>query len=139
MNLLAEHPHGYFADIETGLPSSAEVIYAKWCVRSRDMILTKAVLYVDPQGNEHLVQEGERINGLTVPRMFWRICWPYEPMTRDASVIHDHLCRLDYSWKYSAWVFYHAMRARGVGPVRAWIRWAAVRYVGVLFRKSYLR
>lgn len=128
-----EYPHGYFADPDTGLPIYGPVVRAEWCIVGRDMILTDPVVYVDPRSRIHRVPAGERINGLSVPRFLWRICWPFEPLSRDASVVHDHLCEAGHDWADAAWIFYHAMRCRGVGSVKAWIRWAAVRYVGGFF------
>ena len=125
---------GYFADPETGQPADGPVVHAEWSPDTRDMRLDAPVIFVDPLQRVHRVPVGQTINGLTVPRMFWRLCWPYEPMTRDASVIHDWLCSIGHDWEDSAWVFYCAMRARGVGLVRAWIRWAAVRYIGIWFQ-----
>jgi hypothetical protein len=94
------------------------------------MRLDLPVIFVDPRGRIHRVPVGERINGLSVPRLLWRVCWPYEPYTRDASVVHDWLCSIGHDWDDAAWVFWCAMRSRGVGPIRAWVRWAAVRFVG---------
>ena len=131
----AEHPHGYFADPDTGLPIFSPAVRAEWCLVGRDMILIDPVVYVDPLGRIHRVPSGERINGLSVPRLLWRICWPFEPLSRDASVVHDHLCAVGHDWVDAAWIFYEAMRCRGVGPVKAWVRWFAVRWIGCWFCK----
>lgn len=130
----AEYPHGYFADPDTGLPIAGPAVHTEWLVNgTRDMVLDLPVLYVDPHGNRHRVPAGYRINGLSAPRLAWRICMPFEGLSRDASVIHDWLCDRKHQWAAAAWVFYHAMRCRGVSPFRAWIRWFAVRWIGVWF------
>ena len=132
---LATHPHGYFADPETMLPTRGPVVTATWCRDgSRDMILTKPVVSVDPKGREHRAPVGFRTNGLSAWRVCWRLVSPFEPLSREASVIHDWLCWIGWDWNDAAWVFYHAMRANGIGPVRAWIRWAAVRFIGKRFQ-----
>jgi hypothetical protein len=128
------HPHGYFADPHSGIPLAGPVVHAKWMVDgSRDMTLDEAVLFISPDRRRHYVPGGFRLNGLSAPRLLWRLVQPFEPLTREASVVHDWLCVRGEPWGYGAWVFYHAMRANGVGPIRAWIRWAAVRWFGVWF------
>lgn len=129
-----QHPHGYFADPDTGLPVTGPVVHAEWMTLDRDMVLDVPVVFVDPLLRIHRVPAGERINGLSVPRMFWRFCWPYEPLTRDASVVHDWLCSIGHDWDDAAWVFWCAMRCRGVKPFQAWVRWAAVRFIGGCFQ-----
>ena len=123
-----QYPHGYFADPETGFPIAGIAVHTSWCVDgTRDMMLDYPVLYVDPLGRQHRVPVEFRTNGLTVPRIFWRIVQPYEPIARDASVIHDWCCFSEMDWIDAAWVFYQAMRCRGVSRLSAWLRWAAVR------------
>lgn len=127
--------HGYFADPATGLLTRAKIVVAWWCVDgSRDMITDRPVLYVDPKGRRHYVPERFRTNGLSVPRVFWRLIQPFEPLAREASVVHDWLCAVNWDWNDAAWVFYHAMRANGVNRVSAFLRWAAVRFVGCWFK-----
>lgn len=134
------YPHGYFAEPETGLPTRAKVVNAAWCVDgTRDMTLDRPVLYIDPKGRPHRVPVDFRTNGLSVPRIFWRLVSPFEPLAREASVVHDWLCDIGWDWKDAAWVFYHAMRANRVGLFRAFIRWAAVRYVGIWFRRKHIK
>jgi len=54
---------------------------------------------------------------------------------REASVIHDVLCTdKPAPSPYVHWVFWCAMRANGVGPIEAWLRWAAVRLFGPRFK-----
>ena len=132
---LNKYPHGFFADPDTGLPVQSPVLCMESCRDgTRDMVLTETLAYVDPKGREHRAPPTCRTNGLSVPRIFWRLVQPYEPLSREASVVHDWLCYIGWDWDDAAWVFYHAMRANGVGPVRAWIRWAAVRFVGKWFQ-----
>lgn len=135
-----QYPHGYFADSHTGKPLPGPVVHAGWCVDgSRDMTLDEAVLFVSPDRRRHYVPGGFRVNGLSVPRILWRLVQPFEPLSREASVVHDWLCVRGEPWGYAAWVFWAAMRANGVGPVKAWLRWAAVRYVGIWFQKKHRR
>lgn len=129
-----KYPHGYFADPDTSFPIAGPAIHATWCINgTRDMVLDQPVMYVDPRSRRHFVPDGFRVNGLSVPRPCWRLVMPYEGLSRDASVIHDWLCSEGHDWSDAAWVFYHAMRCRGVKPFSAWVRWFAVRWVGVWF------
>lgn len=134
----AEYPHGYFADPKTGYPMPGSIVHAKWCVDgTRDMVLDESVLYISPDRRRHYVDAGFRLNGLSAPRILWRVVQPFEALTREASVVHDYLCVRREPWNYAAWVFYHAMRANGVGPFKAFIRWAAVRFVGCWFQRFH--
>lgn len=131
--------HGYFADPRTGKPFANPmhpVVRADWCRDgTRDMVLARPVLYVAPDETRVHVPTGTRFNGLSSPRLFWRFCQPYEGVTREASVVHDYITGDEWiSWGRGAWIFYHAMRAGGAGPVTAWLRWAAVAWVGVFFQ-----
>ena len=136
------YPHGFFADPTTGRPlkSGEPAVYWAACRNgTRDMILDRPVLYVDPNGMSWRVPEGFRCNGLSVPRVFWRFVQPYEPLSRDASVVHDWLCGLPWvSWDRGAWVFYHAMRANGVSFTSAVVRYAAVRWFGWFVRRRHM-
>lgn len=157
--------HGYYAypgtydlDRPIPLPRHYQIVTASWCCDgTRDMILERPVLYVSPDGEKHFVEPKTRINGLSVLRMLWRICWPFEPITRDASVVHDSMCDEGCDWKYAAWVFYHAMLAayehaslkhrwkwltkfmKARFAVKVFNRWAAVRYVGIWFQNKHRR
>lgn len=136
--MITKYPHGFFADPQTGmpLPPGEPVVHWAACRNgTRDMVLDAPVLYVDPTGRRWRVPVGFRSNGLSVPRFFWRIVQPYEPLSREAAVVHDWLCSLPWvSWSRGAWVFYHAMRANGVPAVAARIRWFAVLCPGYLGR-----
>ncbi len=124
--------HGYFADPASPadfLPRvGRSVVSADWCDDgTRDMILTRPVIYVDPTGEKWIAEAGKRVNGLSSPRILWPVMNPYQPRARNASVIHDVFCvKREVSWLKSAWCFYHAMRAGGLDPVRSGIRWFGV-------------
>lgn len=160
------HPHGYFcslADWREGILRPIEpgkpIVHCALCDDgTRDIILERPIIYVDPEGHVTVVPIGFRANGLSNPvRLAWGICNPYEPLTRDASVVHDWDCDNGILWSKAAWRFYHAMLAafihggkfekRGdrlrnrisracriaICYVRAYLRWFAVRWFGVLF------
>ena len=130
----ARTKHGYFADPDTKLriPRGQRVVSADWCEDgSRDMILTRPVLYIDPNGEEWLAPTGSRINGASTPFFTWPFMPPYQAGVRKASVIHDVFCpRKSVPWLLSAWLFYHAMRASEFDRFRSWIRWAGVVFFG---------
>lgn len=135
---MTRYPFGFFANPRTGLPLKPGEPAVHWAAcrnGTRDMILDEPVLYVDPRGRRWRVPAGQRCNGLSVPRFLWRVVHPFEGLSRDASVVHDWMCtQPQIPWATSALVFYCAMRANGVGPVNAWIRWFAVRWPGAVGR-----
>jgi hypothetical protein len=127
--------YGHFLD-EDGvvLQPNEFIIYTGWCRDSRDMIVIRKATYLDPFGEEWVVNPGDRINGLTVWRMFWRIIWPYAPRKREASAFHDVECesRSKPSWKVHR-MFYNAMRANGVSKREADCWYFFVKHFGPKF------
>jgi len=77
--------------------------------------------YTDPYGEVWVAPAGSRVDGASIPRVFWTIIGgPFEGKYRNASVLHD----VAYEEKKKPWqeverMFYNAMRASGVGPVTA--------------------
>jgi hypothetical protein len=132
-------PFGYFADpvtLEPLLPENhRSVIKVAWLPDGRGMMLTKDVVFFDPTGRKWTADAGEIVDGLSVPRFLWRIQPPFVGKAREASVIHDVACvrKEQPSWRVH-WVFWCAMRARGVHPVLAFSRWLAVRCFGPRFK-----
>jgi hypothetical protein len=135
-------PHGFFADPETRrpLPRHVRVVQAEFCDDgTRDMILIRPILYIDPKGAPCYVPVGSRSNGLSVwVRLLWPLVWPWEPLTRNAAFIHDEQVRNGVRWNLAAWRFYHAMIAMFVradrntrwNRARAFIRWMGVQFIG---------
>lgn len=150
-----EYPHGYFAkpytaewDEPVPLPPGTPILHGHFCSDgTRDFVLTERVVYVDQDGVKTVIEPPFRFNGLSNPiRSFWGICNPWEPLTREASSIHDWDCVHRVAWKKAAKRFYHAMIAafihggqfgsrwkRVKNSTRAWVRWAGVQYVGIWF------
>ena len=113
------------------------VVMVSWCRDSHRCILIEDVVFVDPLERVWRVPAGFRLNGLSSPRFFWRVCMPYEGRTREASVVHDWLCvEKPIPSADAHWVFYSAMRANGVPWFPAFIRWLAVRMFGPRFGKK---
>jgi len=126
--------HGYFADPETGKPlgNLEPIVFCAWCRDgSRDMVLERPILYIDKEGRPWRVPAGSRSNGLSVwLRIIWGIVSPFEPLSRDAAFLHDHLCDIGVPWGLGAELFYDAMRANRVPSGKAFRRWCAVYYIG---------
>jgi hypothetical protein len=139
---MIDHPHGYFADPETRepLPRGIPVANGYWADDgTRDFILTYPILYIDPKDAPCYVPVGARSNGLSnYFRLLWPICWPFEPLTRNAAFVHDQQCEDGVRWSLGAWRFYHAMIAMFIraqkdskwNRFRAGVRWAAVVFFG---------
>jgi len=134
---LSNAQFGEFCDPSTGKPLDADepIVFTAWDRKTRDVETQYPILFRDPAGLPWRVPAGSRVNGLSVPRIFWRLMPPYAARAREASVLHDHYCatktrdsRLVHA------MFYLAMRANGVGWWVAFTRWLAVRVFGPRFR-----
>jgi hypothetical protein len=132
--------YGRFVDPDSGLPIPADgrIVHASWDRRDRTDYLGYPVVFVDSDGEEWVVPVGTAVNGLSVPRFFWRLMPPYAGRAREASVVHDWMCLKPHPTDSvtAARVFYDAMRANGVCAWTAWTRWLAVRWFGPRFRKE---
>ena len=105
-------------------------VQTEWCPDGRDMILL-APLYVIVNGMTYEIPMGSRINGLTSPRIVWRIQPPYVGKARRGSVVHDVMCVLKMGpWPWVHEVFYHIMIHDGTSKIWAWCCWWFVRYMG---------
>lgn len=129
-NRSADFPHGYFANPKTLQPLKPPQVpvHVAWLADGRKCMLLKDVVYVDPEGGVWTAYKGSIVNGLSIPRFFWRVLGsPYTGVSRDGSVIHDVACEdkpVDSPRVH--WAFYHAMRCRGEVVVRAWGYWSGV-------------
>lgn len=105
---------------------------AKLLSDGESMLLSEAFQYVDADGQIWKCAEGSLVNGASIPRFFWRVVGsPMRGRYRFASIPHDVHCDLKrHPSKEVHRMFYRAMRASGVGRVRAWVMWLAVRLFG---------
>lgn len=90
------------------------------------------------QGVVWTVPLGFQTNGASVPAVFWLLVGhPYSPSSLRAAILHDWMCRDPRGHGLSSRevhrVFYEALRADGVGVVRAWLMYAAVAVFGPRF------
>jgi hypothetical protein len=104
----------------------------RWLKDGRNMMLLKPLKYTDPSGVEWPVPTGAETDGASIPQVFWSIAGgPFEGPYRDAAVVHDYYCQMrSRSWRDTHLVFYNAMRAAGVGEVKAKTLYGAVYYFG---------
>jgi hypothetical protein len=66
----------------------------------------------------------------TIPRLFWNIVHPIGRHTK-AAIVHDYLYTTASLTKRQAdYVFWYLMKQNGVGAIRRWFMWAAVRIFG---------
>ena len=81
----------------------------------RTMELTAPFSYVDRHGVAWSVPSGTRVDGASIPSVFWSIIGaPYTGRYREASVIHDYFCATkSRHWKAVHKVFLDGMLARG--------------------------
>ena len=106
----------------------------------RDMELMQMFQYADPAGVVWMAPRGSVVNGASVPRVLWRIVGsPFVGRYRNASILHDVYCVtqvMPSPQVHRMW--YWAMRAGGVGRVRAFVMWLGVRLFGPRFRRRHV-
>jgi hypothetical protein len=96
------------------------------------VVLTAPIRYEDTLGIVHTAPQGFAFDGASIPRPLWSLMGgPLDgPYVRSAA-LHDYECAVQM--RPSAEVhrrFRHAMRAEGVGAVRAALMYAAVAAFG---------
>jgi len=98
----------------------------------RDMVIQEPVSYVDPTGKEWPVPKGARINGASIPPLFYQLIGPpFVGNYRRASVVHDHYCDIKTEgWRATHRMFRDACLAGGVGAKKAQLMFAAVYAAG---------
>jgi hypothetical protein len=91
---------------------------------------------------EITVPEGFVTDGVSSPRSLAWVCSPMGGRYAEAAVLHDYLyspmCKRSLSRKQCDKYFYGAMRADGVGSVKAWAMYLAARFFGGKFFKRSL-
>ena len=85
------------------------------------------------------IAAGFTSDGASVPRLLWRIFPPFGKYL-EAAVVHDHFCVLGHAGESpinsttAAKVFREAMAVCGVGWLRRWAMYLAVRIGGPRFK-----
>lgn len=97
----------------------------------RTVTLKEPYAFVDSNCKRWAVPAGATVDGASIPQVFWTVIGgPFEGKYRAASVIHDWYCdRRSEPWQSVDLMFYEAMLASGVSPLKAQIMYAAV-YAG---------
>jgi hypothetical protein len=99
----------------------------------RNWVLVQPFGYRSSEGDRIHVPRGTVWNGASIPRFFWRVVGsPFVGRHRRPSVIHDCLWERAKKgrclFSFANWVFWDALRSEGVGPIKAWLMWAAVSF-----------
>lgn len=120
---------------QTGFPAGD--VSVTWDGHSEDpngrcMTLQQSYSYVDRYGAKWEAWAQMRTDGATIPQAVWSIVGgPFEGLYRNAAVVHDAACkRQNRTWEDSARMFHEAMRANGVGVIRAYVMYVAVYMFG---------
>ncbi|WP_193177666.1 DUF1353 domain-containing protein [Oricola nitratireducens] len=98
----------------------------------RVMELTAPFAYVDPSGKHWNVPSGAKIDGASIPQIFWTAFGPpFVGDYRRASVVHDHYCvtRTETD-KETHRMFRDACRTGGVPAIKASAMYAAINLGG---------
>jgi len=116
------------------LPDDEMIVGTAWCRNCRDMITLWPVMFRDSKGIEWFVEEGQRINGLSIPRFFWRVIHPYSAKYREGSVVHDAACQsMDRPSVDVHRMLYEAWLANGGHWLKSWIMYKLVTWFGPQF------
>jgi hypothetical protein len=77
--------------------------------------------FKDPGGRVWEVPAGVEVDGASIPRAFWTVIGgPFEGNYLNASVVHDHFCRVRTRTAQDTHrTFYYGMRAMGVSEPQA--------------------
>jgi hypothetical protein len=111
-------------------------VAAEW-VDHRMMVLIESFIYRDSTGAFWHVPENAEIDGASIPRaLWWLIGSPYVGCYRQASVVHDHYCRLQARPSADVHRMFHdACLTAGVHPLKAWLMYQAVAWFGPRWRQ----
>ena len=87
----------------------------------RQIRLLEKYTYIDPGGEVWEVPAGTVVDGASIPQLFWGLIGgPFEGKYRNASVVHDHYCRVRTRTAQDTHrTFYYGMRAMGVSEAQA--------------------
>ncbi|EGV17774.1 S41 family peptidase [Thiocapsa marina] len=98
----------------------------------RDMKLLEAFAFIDPNGKRWVAPEGSVVNGASIPSALWATVGPpFVGDYRRATVIHDVGCDEKTATHEEVHrTFYFAMRADGVGWLKATTMYQAVKQFG---------
>ncbi|CAN5714503.1 hypothetical protein BH20VER1_BH20VER1_27460 [soil metagenome] len=96
-------------------------VETRWERDGRTMVLLNELRYTDPYGKVWVAPAGARVDGASIPKAFWSIMGgPFDGKYRKASVLHDVAYEEQTrSPQEVDLMFYNAMRASGVGTVKA--------------------
>jgi len=104
-----------------------------WDRDGRTMMVIDDFTYTDSRGNKWTAGKGARVDGASIPQLFWSLVGgPFEGQYRNASIVHDTECTAPYRhrWQDVHEMFYEASRAGGVGWLKAKVMFAAVYHFG---------
>ena len=110
-------------------------VVARWLrhvVDDRNMELLEDFACTDPSGKKWVAPRGSVVDGASIPAALWStIGPPFVGDYRRASVIHDVACEEKQETHQAVHLaFYYAMRADGVGWVKANMMYQAVKRFG---------
>jgi len=104
----------------------------EWEKDGRIMRLLRELTFIDAKGNSWIVPVNARLDGASIPQLFWSIMGgPFEGKYRRASIVHDYYCsRRNRQWPTVHRMFYEGMIVDEVAVDQAKIMYAAVRVFG---------
>ena len=93
----------------------------QWLDDGRQMRLLSPLGFWRPDGSHWPVPAGIVVDGASIPAALWSFLGgPFEGLYRKPSIVHDHYCvTRERPWGDVHHMFYEAMRAAGVGLIKA--------------------
>jgi hypothetical protein len=118
---------GSIASAQTSGRFGGELVL-KVLPNGRTMELVQPFTYTDSHGVTWPVPARTRVDGASIPGVFWSIIGaPFTGKYREASIIHDYYCATrSRHWKAVHKVFLDGMLARGVDKAQAQLMYLAV-------------
>lgn len=109
-----------------------ELVESRWLPDGRTMVILNHLTYTEPNGKIWAVYPGEKVNGASIPRFFWRVIGsPFVGRFRRPSVFHDVYCGNKVrECAATHRVFKLMMLCDGVEPMKAEAMYRAVKYFG---------
>lgn len=113
-------------------------VVTEWLPDGRRMKLLEQFSYTAPTGEQWRAPAGSIVDGASIPPWAWPLIGgPFEGRYREASVIHDVACdEKKRPWQSVHRAFYTAMRANGVGEIKAKTMYAAVYHQGPRWERT---
>lgn len=103
-----------------------------------DKFITLEPLTYEIMGDVFTVHENFIYDGASIPRIFWTLIGgPFHPDFQKAACLHDFMYRYTLGREKADYYFYLILKYVGVNPVKAWLMFKYVSWLGWIPYKRY--